>query len=161
MITWPQGNRTDFLLYECETAPVFEIAPSVFLFKNKITKYAALQIPANSLAIVDTVNQPALSMLQRSSVSAVTCGMSPRDTLTLSSSKERSAAVCIQRQMQTMAGQTVDEREIPVHFERRYEPYTLLSICALLILAGQSTGWCTGIAVIVLGYCVNWLRCWN
>lgn len=137
LIHRPFEGQTHFLLYECEEAPRFCLESALFLFKNRISHFTGLSIPAGCLAIVDAGNLAALSVLKKSGVSAITCGMSARDTLTLSSSKERSAAVCIQRQMVSLSGRTLDEREIPVSFESRHDPFSILAACAVLMLADR------------------------
>ena len=133
----PDGGQTDFVLYECDTAPRFETEKGIFVFKNKISRYAGLKVPKGWLAVVDAGNVSALSVLQKSGISAVTCGMSAKDTLNLSSSKEFSAVVSFQRQMYSLSGQEVYEQDVPVRLEKEMDPYVILSACAVLALADR------------------------
>ena len=76
-------------------------------------------------------------MLKDSPVPTLTCGMSPKDTLTLSSISDSSAVVSVQREIKDLNHQTIEPCEIKINYENRFSDYELLSACAVLLLADK------------------------
>ncbi|MCI8497286.1 MAG: hypothetical protein HFE85_03410 [Clostridiales bacterium] len=95
-----------------------------------------LELPQESVCIVESGNTEALSLLHDCGCTVLSCGMSRLDTLSVSSLKTVSAAVSIQREIFTLHGQTIDPGDIPVNLSLPLDAYSLSAAVGVLLLAG-------------------------
>ena len=65
------------------------------------------------------------------------CGLSLRDTLTLSSFTESSAVVSLQRPVVRLDGTLLEPVELPLTLSRRWESYPLLCCAGVLLVSGM------------------------
>ena len=68
--------------------------------------------------------------------SAVSYGLSPRDSLTISSREEGAMWVALQRELVTLGGQVVERQEFCVALEPEIEELSTLAVVGALILLG-------------------------
>lgn len=90
----------------------------------------------HALAVVHSENREALAFAAAHHLKTLTCGLSVRDTLTLSSLTDECAMVCLQREIRPFGGGIIEPGEIPV---RLYAPVgrgELLLVAAVLLLCG-------------------------
>ena len=140
------GNITEysigtpnFLIYETDDIENFNSSSGILLFKtsqNSNTQKAALS--DRIISIVESDNVAALKMLKDNGSDTVTCGMSSKDTITLSSIGENIAVLSIQREMKAVDGTAIQPSEIQVKLSKHIEGYPLLSVCAVLLLTKKS-----------------------
>ena len=107
------------------------------MLKNVITRYSRMAIPDSLLAVVDSSNEEVLLHVSRTKLPAVTCGLSPRDTLTLSSIGEQSAVVSLQRAIVCLDGAVCEPQEIPVLLRAPADCFVLMAVAAVFILSGN------------------------
>ncbi len=133
------GNTYEFLLCDCERLEKFDLSDAVLIFKTRQKNRwnHKLNVSQRVISIVNEGNQKAFHMLKDSPVPTLTCGMSPKDTLTLSSISDTSAVVSVQREIKDLNNQTIEPCEIKINFENRFSDYELLSACAVLLLADK------------------------
>lgn len=93
-------------------------------------------LPPRCPAILSGQCQAAAQFAQQTELLPLDCGLSLRDTLTLSSSTESSAVVSLQRPVVRLDGSPVEPVEVPLTLTRRWEPYPLLCCAGVLLLAG-------------------------
>ena len=90
-------------------------------------------VPTGFVGIVGSDNKRGLECLMRSGVRTVTCGMSRRDTVTLSSSVAH-ITVCLQRRLPSLTGGILEPGEFSVSTEHEDYILLLLSSAARLLL---------------------------
>ena len=95
-----------------------------------------LQAGPGSLAILCSHNPQAVGLVARSGLEAVTCGLSPRDTVTFSSRGSGRGTVALQRPLGFPGAQWVDPGEFPIRFPASWDPYTVLCCAAVAALLG-------------------------
>lgn len=91
-----------------------------------------------AVAVVNSQNAQGLSFAAQHHLKTLTCGLSNKDTLTLSSLREDSAVICLQREIKTLGGGHMEPAEIPVRLRSPIERGDLLSLAAVLLLCGDS-----------------------
>jgi|GEM_PF-1935049 len=129
------GEKTLCLLdYTCPFFP--EPSPCLFLFKRAALSFGGMKLPSCYLPVLESGNTPAANMLAHTGGSAVLCGMSPRDTLSLSSTGFPHSMVSIQRDLRTVDNRILEPSEIPVTLSAPAPEYPLLAACAALLLSG-------------------------
>ena len=128
------SGAVNYMIAEYETPPRLQVARGVFVFKDHISCPLPVQIPEGFVAVAHSASARSLALLRQNDCPAVVCGMSLRDTVTLSGNQQSSVAVSLQRQMVDLQGRTIEEREIPVSLSVPLEGYPLLAACAVLLL---------------------------
>ncbi len=97
---------------------------------------AVLGLPQGCPAILSGQNEAAALFARREGLVPVDCGLSLRDTLTLSSVTETSAVISLQRPVARLDGSLVEPVEFPLRLGKRWSPYHLLCCGGALLLAG-------------------------
>ena len=77
---------------------------------------------------------------QKHHLRTLTCGLSSKDTLTLSSVTAESAVICLQREIGTLGGEVLEPYEIPVKLRRAVDRMELLSLCLLYTSSHRHAG---------------------
>ena len=95
-----------------------------------------IELSKGSVCIVESSNTEALSLLRGCERTVICCGMSGRDTLSVSSLERNSASVSLQREITTFQGQTVDPGDIPVALSLPADAYSLSAAVGVLLLSG-------------------------
>ena len=132
-------DRDDFSL-EIAPRPEAFIAPYGLLIAARPLVHAAPpSLSPGIVALMEGSNRRAAAMLSATGNAAVCCGMSGRDTVTLSSLRDDAALVCLQRTVTTLSGGAVEPCEIPVRLSRRRHKRDILFAAAALILGDCPT----------------------
>lgn len=123
-----------YLITEYETPPRLNVGRGIFVFKDKVSCPMPVKVPKGFIAVAHSASAESLTLLQQAGCPAVVCGMSSRDTVTLSGLQEPSAAVSLQRKIVDLQGNAIEAQEIPVKLSSPLEGYPLLAACAVLLL---------------------------
>ena len=91
-------------------------------------------IPQQGVAIVATACPFICKTIAASGIPAITCGLSPKDTLTLSSRTSDSLMISLQRTMSSISGYSIDPVEIPLSLSCPRNPLLVLPAAAVLLL---------------------------
>ncbi len=91
-------------------------------------------VPVGCIGVVCSDNRVGLQTLMKSGVRTVTCGMSYRDTVTLSGALTH-PTVCLQRRLPTVDGKIFEPEEFPVRLEGE-DTDCLLLAAAVKLLCG-------------------------
>lgn len=92
-------------------------------------------VPIGVIGVVSSDNVDGLETLMKSGVRTVTCGMSYRDTVTLSGTVGR-LTVCLQRRLPTVGGYVREPAEFPIEY-REIDTDCLLLASAVRLLCGK------------------------
>lgn len=89
-----------------------------------------------AVAVIHSHNAEGLAFAARHQLKTLTCGLSSRDTLTLSSMAGESAGICLQREIATLGGGRVEPADFFVRLRGQTERFELLTLAAVLLLCG-------------------------
>lgn len=96
-----------------------------------------LQIfPEGIIGICEDENLKALELFSESRIPVISCGMNPKNTVTLSSFGNASLLVSLQRTITDSAGKEVDPAEFKIKLTRDYKPFSVMASAAVLLLNG-------------------------
>ncbi len=106
---------------------------------NAITIYTGSMddpptIPRRGIAVVATDSPQVRKAVAGSGVPAITCGLSAKDTITLSSSTPDSLLISLQREITSFSGAPVEPVEIPLTLSCPRSPLLVLPVAAVLLL---------------------------
>lgn len=108
----------------------------IVIFKNSFNQHYNIKIAENSICILEPSNKHAIKTLSSSKASVITCGTSPRDTLSLASLTPGKAVVSIQRNIIALNNKIIDSRDVVIKLLENYKTYSILSVCAFINLIG-------------------------
>lgn len=93
-------------------------------------------LPEGCPAILPSRNRAAVGYARGAGLVPLDCGLSLRDTLTLSSRTDSSVVISLQRSVARLDGGVVDPVEVPLKLCRKWAPYPLLCCAGVLLLTG-------------------------
>lgn len=125
----------DLLLYSAATLPECD-GEVIYLLGHGRPPVAGgrLQNP-RAVAVVNSQDEAGLTFAARHCLHTLTCGLSEKDTLTLSSMKEGSAVIALQRELRTIGQGLIEPVEIPVKYTTPMDRFSLLSLAAVVLLS--------------------------
>ncbi len=113
---------------------------SLVVLKQSMTDFSGLCLPPCQGVVLGSDNSAALNFLAGSSIPAITCGLSGRDSLTLTSMTENSAVIALQRNLPRHDGSYTEPMELPINFAHTVDRYALLCGVATLGFCGRLGG---------------------
>ncbi len=126
-------NKRTVRLYECESVLADSLSGAVIIAKKTADlKSIASQRINPSAVIVSSENERHIKQLQSSGAAVITCGMSQKDTVTLSSSEGESYIVSLQRGFK-IGGKTIEPQEVSLCANEK-SSYSILAAGAAVIL---------------------------
>lgn len=128
----------DYLLTHLDKPRSIQSEQAVWIIDHPPSPAPSLSLSGNIVAIVCSHDQKGLQLAAQCGVPAITCGLSPWDTVTLSSITTDSAQICLQRSVTSLSGQVIDPTEFPVRLSGHLSQEHLLLLCAALILCDQT-----------------------
>lgn len=118
--------------------PRTENLPGVLVLGSELKKR---RFPLRSLLfpVFDSGSKTAADLLSLNQGAAISCGTSPRDTLSLASISEQKAVISLQRSLYTLSGDLVEPRDITVRLCRDCSVFEIMAFCAVILLCGVSS----------------------
>lgn len=111
---------------------------SIVIYKDAMPMPVQLETQKQSLAVVDSCNKELLQLVSGTNLPAITCGLSPKDTITLSSINDDSAVIDVQRSIICFDGSVVEPQEIPVTLNSPIDNFTLMAAATIFIVCGDT-----------------------
>lgn len=128
------GNP-NFIVYETDFLQSLNIKDCVIIFNNNDDKHQPNIISSTHIScIVNAQNSVALSQLLNLSLPAIVYGMSPRDSITISSINDTDAVICVQRELVLQSGKVLEPCEFKVLHTEHLDEDDIMTISSVLIL---------------------------
>ena len=128
-------NNENIKLFSQNVLPHFESKRPIIIFKNSCSlSILHNNIPESSICILNPQNLNAINQLSNKNITALSCGMSNKDTLNISSINYPKAVVSLQRTIKNIHNKTVEPKDIIIDLQNEYDPYSILASCALFLL---------------------------
>ena len=135
VIKHSKNGRQSFVIYELpEHSDISGLASGVVIIKENANRLGLL--PENLPIIVGSDNCAALKHIPCGCKSIITCGMSVRDTLSLSANVGGRASVSLQRRIRNIYGRWIGECELPLKCCEGLTDYQILVLTAVLLISG-------------------------
>ena len=130
----------DFLLDMVLRPAAVHAKGGVMVIAELPGRYSVPDLSDGIITVMDAEHKKAIRLLGGMANTAVCCGMSGRDTLTLSSLREDGAMVCLQRDLTSLTGEVIEPCDIPVKTAARYSERHILFTAAVLLACGCIPG---------------------
>lgn len=130
-----KGGRQSFIIYELPAASdISELASGIVIIKENAKHIGIL--PETLPIIVGSDNYAALKSIPCGCKNIITCGISARDTLSLSANVGGRASVSLQRRIRNIYGRWIDECELPLGGCVGMTDYQILALTAVRMICG-------------------------
>ena len=92
--------------------------------------------PDGMSGICEGTNETALRLFKNSGTPIISCGVNPRNTVTLSSISNRTVFASVQRVLKDFRGNIIDPSEYKIELQKKYSPFAIAACCAILLIHG-------------------------
>lgn len=135
----PGAEDDDGVLCMCTGGEIERLRTdsAVIIYKDGNCAPGCIPAGLNAVAVVDSGNPSLMELVSATKLPAITCGLSPRDTLTLTSFGEDSAVLGLQRSVTCFDGAVAEPQEIPLKLGGPIDSYTLMASSSVFILSGN------------------------
>lgn len=106
------GSENELVLVRTDLIPKINTPYLLILGKNASRK-SIINLENCTFAIVSSDSEKQLKVLSNHSVPAITCGNSPKDTISYTSQTDESIVLSLQRTIEFVNGRTAEPFEIP------------------------------------------------
>lgn len=118
-------KKTDIRLKSC-----------IAVFTEETDRFNGQNFPPCTVGICEDRNQKALELFKNSRIPVISCGMSAKNTVTLSSLNSTSLLAALQRTVTDCRGNAVDPGEFKIKLTGSYTPFAVMASAAVLLLNG-------------------------
>jgi len=127
-------------LIVCDAAAFESVAAenTIILFRNTVKIPAKILSSTGCVAVVDSQDDALMQFVSGTRLPAITCGLSPRDTITLSSIDTDSAVINLQRSVTCFDGSAPEPQEFPVRLNTPIDNFSLMAVACVFILCGDA-----------------------
>ena len=132
-----QNKEFCIFKYDEDAIEDFKNSKGIFVFKGSLGFNKNIVIPKGFIAVVSANNHSAASILRKIDVFAITCGTSPKDTMSISSIDYLNAVVSLQRIIRNIDGEVIEPQEFIVHLKEETAIYPLLTALTVFVLCNK------------------------
>ncbi|MDL2233244.1 hypothetical protein LJC63_06655 [Ruminococcaceae bacterium OttesenSCG-928-L11] len=129
----------DLFLAGAQSLGEISVHNSIVVYRDLLNPRLLISHSGQAVAIVDSANAAAVDHVAALQLPAITCGLSARDTITLSSIGSERAMINLQRAFHCIGGARVDPLETPVAITDAMDPYAVMASAAVCLLCGLPT----------------------
>lgn len=107
----------------------------IAVFRSDLANQNDPNICKNAICVVNSCSKDNIEYICKKGMNAVTCGLSDKDTFTISGISDEQAAVSLQRTLTTIAGKIVQPCEYVFNLTKPVSRYDLMELTAILVLS--------------------------
>ena len=108
----------------------------IAVFIDDTDRFNNQTFPKGIIGICEDSNQKALEIFKNSNIPVISCGMSAKNTVTLSSINSETLLAALQRTVTDCTGNEVDPGEFKIKLKKSYAPFAVMASTAVLLLNG-------------------------
>ena len=133
------GDRVArYLLLDCERLPDSALESGILLFKKSFRFYGEKKAIAGLVPVFSSSHTGAAVFLKGTGLSAITYGMSNKDTISLAGLDDAGASVSIQRTVRALDGTEIEPGDIRVRLKKPHSAEQVLLLSTVLLLCGET-----------------------
>lgn len=138
------GNRVGgedparYLLLDCERLPDSSLDCGILLFKKSFRFCGEKRAVSGLVPVFSSSHAGAAVFLKGTGLSAITYGMSSKDTVSIAGLDDTGASVSIQRSVRTLGGAVIEPGDIRVRLSRPLPAEQVLLLSTVLLLCDET-----------------------
>ena len=129
-----QGGKFT-IISEYKKASV-HLEKGIAVFVGETDRFDGQIFPKGIVGVCEDTNINALEIFRASNIPVISCGMSSKNTITLSSLDSDCTLAALQRTVTDRNGKSVEPGEFRIILKSSYSPYSIMAATAVLLLNG-------------------------
>ena len=129
------GKFTILSLYKKSTV---NLARGIAVFLDSGERFKEQELPVGIIGICEEQNKTALEIFKKNAIAVISCGLSSKNSITLSSMGDEQLFACLQRSIRNNNGEIIDPCEIKIKLTKNYQPFSVMASTAILLLTDIS-----------------------
>lgn len=125
------GKFAILSLYKKSTV---NLSKGIAVFLDNGHRFINQEIPVGIIGICEEKNKTALEIFKKNTIAVISCGLSSKNSITLSSMGNEQLFACLQRSVQNCNGEIIDPCELKIKLTKNYEPFSVMASTAILLL---------------------------
>ncbi len=106
------------------------------VFTDDTDRFRGQILPNGIIGICESQNRSALEIFEKNKTPVISCGMNPKNTLTVSSLNENNVSLSLQRTITTLSGMDTEPFEFNIKLAKTYNPFSIMASAAVLLVHG-------------------------
>ena len=131
-----KGIGEDLLIFESDKISDCELRPCIVILNRPDEIELGNQFDKDTVFILSSEEQDSLKLLFQLNLRTITCGASPKDSVSFSSKNEDEIVISLQRSITNLKGETVEPLEFPLNRSILVDDFTLMVYASILIEIG-------------------------
>ena len=113
-----------------------KLKSGIAVFIDDTDRFDNQIFPDGIIGICEDNNTAALKAFKDSETPVISCGMSAKNTVTLSSFGDASLLASLQRTLTDFKGNEIDPAEFRIKLTKKYSPFAVMASAAVLLIMG-------------------------
>ena len=113
-----------------------KLKSGIAVFIDDTDRFNNQIFPDGIIGICEDNNTAALKAFKDSETPVISCGMSAKNTVTLSSFGDTSLLASLQRTVTDFTGKDIEPAEFKIKLTKRYSPFAVMASAAVLLIIG-------------------------
>ena len=113
-----------------------KLKSGIAVFIDDTDRFNNQIFPDGIIGICEDNNTAALKAFKDSETPVISCGMSAKNTVTLSSFGDASLLASLQRTLTDFKGNEIDPAEFRIKLTKKYSPFAVMASAAVLLIIG-------------------------
>ncbi|WP_040195560.1 hypothetical protein [Candidatus Soleaferrea massiliensis] len=130
-----RDSQADFLIYETDHPLDILNEHTIVVFKDSGAFDVRPCKNRQHVSIINSENNWAIDFIKENELNTITCGLSLKDIVSVSSYTGESTVVALQRSIRSLMGTMIEPVEIPIRRISNADLYSILVLNAILLLS--------------------------
>lgn len=113
-----------------------KLKKGIAVFCDNTERFAGQTFPQGIIGICEDTNTKALELFHKSRIPVISCGMSGKNTITLSSLGDDTLLATLQRSFTDNLGFEIEPAEFKIKLNKSYSSFSVMASVAVLLLNG-------------------------
>lgn len=128
------GTQPELIIVKSNTLKAIH-SSGIIVFQSDSVVTEDLKIDGDAVCVINSSNKNNSEYICSNSIPTVTCGLSDKDTFTISGISEDQAAVSLQRPIKTLSGKIIEPCEFVINLTNPVPRYDIMELTAILVLS--------------------------
>ncbi len=113
-----------------------KINNGIVVICDNTERFKDQQFPNGIIGICEDNNINALEVFKKSHIPVISCGMSAKNTITLSSLNSDTLLATLQRTVKNIKGDEIEPAEFKIKLKKSYSHFSVMACVAILLIKG-------------------------
>lgn len=129
-------NEGKFTIISVYKKTEIKLKKGIAIFIDETDRFKKQTFPIGIIGICEDNNLSALQLFKQSNNAVISCGISAKNTVTLSSFNSETLLASLQRSLIDNCGNPIDPCELKIKLTKNYSSFSIMASIAVLLLNG-------------------------